>query len=189
MYSSYFQQPTLRMRVAIRTAIKPSSLTKSVRSVVWNQDRDIPVAELSSMEEIIARSASSDRVIALSVTLFGSAAMFLAALGLYGVMAYSVSRRNFEIGVRVALGATPRDVLILVLKKGMVLVAAGIALGLLGAFWAARLLQQILFDIAPTDRATFVTVGLVFAVVALVACWVPARKALKVDPVNALSVR
>lgn len=189
MYSSYFQQPTLRMRVAIRTALKPTSLAKSVRSVVWNQDPDIPVADLSSMEEIIAHRVSSDRVIALSVTLFGSAAMFLAALGLYGVMAYSVSRRNFEIGVRVALGATPRDVLILVLKQGMVLVAAGIALGLLGAFWAARLLQQILFDIAPTDGATFVAVGLVFALVALVACWVPARKALKVDPVKALAVR
>ncbi len=88
MYSSYFQQPTLTMRIAIRTAIEPNSLVNKVRSAVWNQDRDIPVAELTSMEEIIARRVSSDRVVALSVTLFASVAMLLAALGLYGVLAY-----------------------------------------------------------------------------------------------------
>jgi len=116
-------------------------------------------------------------------------AIFLAALGLYGVLAYSVSRRNFEIGVRIALGAAPRDVFVLVLKRGLILVAAGIALGLVGAFWASRLLQQILFDIAPTGAATFVTVSLVFALVGLIACLIPARKALRVNPVNALAVQ
>jgi putative ABC transport system permease protein len=189
MYSSYFQQPTLRMRVAIRTAIKPTSLAEGVRNAVWNLDPDIPVAELSTMDEIIARTVSDETVVARSVTLFASVAMVLAAIGLYGVLAYYVSRRYYEIGVRIALGAEPRDVLILVMKRGLFLVSFGIGLGLVGAFWASRLLQQILFEIAPTDWATFVAVSLVFALVALVACLIPARKALKVNPVRALAVQ
>ena len=137
----------------------------------------------------IARKVSSDRVVALSVTLFASVAVLLAALGLYGVLAYYVSRRTHEIGVRMALGAGARDVLMQVMKRGLLLVAAGIALGLVGAFWASRLLQQILFDIAPTDVVTFVAVSLFFASVALVACLIPALKALKVNPVSALAAQ
>jgi putative ABC transport system permease protein len=189
MYSSYMQQPTLTMRIAIRTAIEPVSLAEVVRSAVRNRDRDIPVVGLSSMDEIIARTVSSDRVVALSVTLFASVAVLLAALGLYGVLAYYVSRRTHEIGVRMALGAGARDVLMQVMKRGLLLVAAGILLGLVGAFWASRLLQQILFDVAPTDAATFVAVSLFFALVALVACLVPALKALKVNPVSALAAQ
>jgi ABC-type antimicrobial peptide transport system permease subunit len=141
------------------------------------------------MDEIIARTVSDETVVARSVTLFASVAMVLAAIGLYGVLAYYVSRRYYEIGVRIALGAEPRDVLILVMKRGLFLVSFGIGLGLVGAFWASRLLQRILFEIAPTDWATFVAVSLVFALVALVACLIPARKALKVNPVRALAVQ
>jgi predicted permease len=187
MYASYYQQPTLTMRLAIRTAIEPTSLAESIRNVVWNHDRDIPVVGLESMETIIARTVSSDKVVALSVALFASVAVLLAALGLYGVLAYYVSRRTHEIGVRVALGAGARDVIMQVLKRGLHLVTVGIVLGLVGAFWASRLLQQLLFDVAPTDAATFVVVSLFFAVVALIACLIPARKALNVNPVNALA--
>jgi predicted permease len=186
MYASYFQQPTLTMRVAIRTAVEPTSLAEAVRTTVWKRDRDIPVVGLAIMDELIARNVSSDKVVAISVTLFASVAVLLAALGLYGVLAYYVSRRTHEIGVRVALGAGAKDVLMQVLKRGLFLVTAGIAVGLAGAFWAARLLQQILFNVAATDAATFVVVTLCFAAVALVACLVPARKALKVNPVTAL---
>ena len=189
MYSSYFDQPTLTMRIAIRTAIEPNSLVMEVRNAVWKRDRDIPVAGLTSMEEVIARKVSSEKIVAFAVTLFASVAMLLAALGLYGVLANYVSRRCFEIGVRVALGAEPKDVFILVVQRGLSLIAIGIALGLAGAFWASRLLQQMLFEIAPTDAATFVAVSLIFALVALVACSIPARKALKVNPVNALGVQ
>ena len=189
MYSSYFQQPTLTMRVALRTAIEPTSLAEDVRGAVWKQDRDIPVTGLSSMDEIIARKVSDDKVVAFSVTLFASVAVLLAALGLYGVLAYYVSRRTHEIGLRVALGAGARDILMQVMKRGLLLVAAGIALGLVGAFWASRLLQQMLFGIAPTDVSTYIGVSLFFALVALVACLIPARKALKVNPVSALSVQ
>jgi putative ABC transport system permease protein len=177
------------MRLAIRTAIEPTSLAEEVRNVVWKQDRDIPVAGLLSMNDIIARSVSSDRVVTFSVTLFAAVAILLAALGLYGVLAYYVSRRTHEIGVRIALGACARDVLAHVMKRGLLLVAAGNALGLVGAFCATRLLQQMLFGVGPTDATTFVAVSMVFVIIALVACWIPARKAIKVNPVNALAVQ
>jgi putative ABC transport system permease protein len=188
-YTSYLQQPTLTMRVAIRTAIEPTSLVEGVRNAVWSQDRDIPVPGLSSMDAIIARKVSNDKVVTLSVTLFASVAVLLAVFGLYGVLAYYVSRRTHEIGVRVALGAGAKDLLLQVMKRGLLLVAAGIALGLVGSFWASRLLQQILFGITPTDTTTFVAVSVFFALVALVACLIPARKALKVNPVSALAVQ
>ena len=189
MYSSYFQQPLPDMRVAIRTAIEPTSLVTAVRNAVWNLDPDIPVSELSSMDEVIARKVSDERVVTRSVTLFASVSMVLAAFGLYGVLAYYVSRRDYELGVRVAMGAEPRDILMLVMKRGLYLVSGGIAMGLVGAFWFSRLLQQILFEVAPTDAPTFVAVSMVFALVALVACWIPARKALKVDPANVFAVQ
>ncbi len=189
MYGSYFQQPTLTMRLAIRTAYEPTSLAEAVRSVVWSHDRDVPVAGLTSMDEIIARNVSNEKVVALSVTLFASVAVLLAAFGLYGVLAYYVSRRTHEIGICIALGAEAGDVIRPILRRGMSLVAAGIVLGLVGAFWATRLIQQILFDVAPTDATTFVVVSVVFAAVALVACLIPARKALQVDPVTALAAQ
>jgi putative ABC transport system permease protein len=139
------------------------------------------------MDAIIARKVSNDKVVTLSVTLFASVAMLLAAYGLYGVLAYYVSRRTHEIGVRIALGARAGDLLTQVMKRGLRLVAAGIALGLVGAFWVSRFFQQILFGIEPTDAATYVAVSSFLALVALAACWIPARKALAVDPVKALS--
>ncbi len=187
MYSSYFQQPTLTMRVALRTAIEPTSLFEEVRSTVWKQDRDIPVTELSSMEEIIARRVSSDKVVTFSVTLFASVAALLAALGLYGVLAYYVSRRTHEIGIRMALGAEATDLLKQVMRRGLLLVAAGITLGLVGALWVSRLLQQMLFDTTPTDVTTYIGVSSFFVLVALVACFLPALKALRVNPVKALA--
>jgi putative ABC transport system permease protein len=189
MYSSYFQQPALTMRFAIRTAIEPTSLAEEVRNAVWAMDRDVPVVGLSSMDDIIARTVSSDRVVTLSVTLFASVAVLLAGLGLYGVLAYYVSRRTHEIGVRIALGAGAGDVLMQIMKRGLLLVAAGIATGLVAAFWASRLLQQMLFGIGPTDAVTFVAVSLFFAFVGFVACLIPARQALEVNPATALAVQ
>jgi putative ABC transport system permease protein len=175
------------MRFAIRSAIEPISLGAAFRDAVWNQDSDIPMIGLRRMEEIVASTVSSDKIVAFPITLFASVAVLLAALGLYGVLAYYVSRRTHEIGVRVALGAGAGDVLTHIVKRGLLLVVTGIALGLVGAFWATRLLQQVLFETAATDAATFVVVSSCFAVVALVACWIPARKALNVNPVIALS--
>jgi putative ABC transport system permease protein len=188
MYGSYFQRQLLTMRVAIRTATEPTSIARELRQIVWSRDRDIPIEELSTMTDLIARTVSRDRVMALSLTLFAAVAMSLAAIGLYGVLAYYVSRRVHEIGIRVALGAGARDIVRLVLRQGVVLVAVGIVLGLVGAFWVTRLIQQMLFTIEPTDPATFIGVSLLFAVVALIACLIPAWRALRVDPLSALAV-
>ncbi len=187
MYLSYFQHPTLTMRIAIRSAIEQTSLATATREIVWNHDRDVPVTGLQSMDEIIARKVSDDKVVAISVALFAAVAVLLAALGLYGVLAYYVNRRKHEIGIKVALGADAAQVIRPILTRGLSLVAIGIVLGIVGAFWASRLLQQLLFNVAPTDAATFALVCVSFAGVALVACVVPASRALKVDPVTVLA--
>jgi predicted permease len=187
MYGSYFQRPYYTMRVAIRTATEPSSIGRAVRMAVWSQDRDIPLADLSTMEDLIGRSVSRDKVMAVSLTMFATVAMSLAAIGLYGVLAYYVSRRAREIGIRMALGAATGDIVRLVLKRGVALVAAGIVLGLVGAFWITRLIQQMLFAVEATDPITFVAVSLFFAAIALVACLIPAWRALRVDPLAAVA--
>jgi putative ABC transport system permease protein len=188
MYGSYYQRQLYTMRVAIRTAVEPTAIARELRQKVWSQDRDIPIDELSTMTDLIARTVSRDRVMAISLTVFAAVAMSLAAIGLYGVLAYYVNRRIHEIGIRVALGAGGRDIVRLVLRRGLALVGVGIILGLVGAFWVTRLIQQMLFTIEPTDPATFVTVSVFFAVVALIACLIPAWKALRVDPLSALAV-
>jgi len=186
MYGSYFQQPYYRMRLAIRTATDPTSIAPGLRDAVWSQDRDIPVADLSTMSELISRSVSSDRVMAFSLSLFAAVAMSLAAIGLYGLLAYYVSKRVHEIGVRVALGAGTKDIVKLVVNRGLKLVVAGLVAGLMAAFWSTRLIQQMLFNVEATDPVTFATVCLFFGIVALIACLVPAWRALRVDPLLAL---
>jgi predicted permease len=189
MYLSYMQPPTLTMRVGVRTAIEPASLATEVRDAVWNRDHDVPVTGFESMNEVIARRVSDDKVVAISVTPFSTVAVLLAALGLYGVLAYYVSRRSHEIGIKVALGADAVQVMRPILRRGLSLVAVGLVLGLAGGFWATRALQRILFNVAPTDVATFVFVCVFFSVVALVACALPALKALRVDPLIALAAQ
>jgi predicted permease len=185
-YRSYLQWPHATMRLAIRVDGEPTSVAPQVRQAVWNLDSDIPVTELATMEQLIAGSMSDRRVIALSLTLFASVALFLAAIGLYSVLAYYVSRRVHEIGVRVALGAGAAQLVRLVLRRGITLVATGIAVGLAGAFALTRLIQQMLFGVEPTDATTFVGVIVLFAMIALIACLIPAWRAVRVDPVAAL---
>jgi predicted permease len=189
MYASYFQHPSLTMRIGIRSAIEPVSLAAQVRDVVWSLDRDIPVSGLIAMDEIIARSVSNDKVVAIAVALFAATAVLLAALGLYGMLAYYVNRRNRDIGIQVALGADAGNVIKPILSRGLSLVAVGLLLGLVGALGSARILQSLLFNVAPTDAATFTFVCLFFSAVSLVACLLPALRALKVDPVTVLAVQ
>jgi len=186
MYLPYMQFPTLTMRVGVRTAIDPVSLAAEMRDAVWKSDRDVPVTGIESMEMIAARSVSDEKVVAISVTLFAAVAVLLAALGIYGALSYYVNRRQHEIGIKVALGADRGQVLRPILSRGFSLVVVGVGLGIVGSFWITRLLQQVLFDVAPTDPSTFVFACLSFGCVALVACLIPARRALKVDPVTVL---
>jgi putative ABC transport system permease protein len=187
MYASYYQQPTLTMRIAMRSAIEPDSLAKTVQTVVWAQDRDVPVVGLLSYDAIIDRNMSNDKIVTLSVTLFASVALLLSALGLYGVLAYYVSRRTHEIGIRIALGADAVDVLRPILRRGITMVATGLAFGLVGAFVATRLFHQLLFDVGSTDATTFILVSVFFVAVALATCLLAGRKALQVEPVKALT--
>jgi putative ABC transport system permease protein len=139
-----------------------------------------------TLEEIVALSVGDRRLTALLLGLFASAALALAAVGLYGVIAYTVVQRTREMGIRVALGANRHDIVMLVLRQGMTLVTIGLGIGLAGAFGLAPLLSSLLYDIKPIDPLSFTVVSLVLLLVALLASWLPARRAAKVDPMVAL---
>jgi len=186
MYLSYYQFPDTKLRFAIRTDRDPASIGQSVRRLVLARDRTVPVENLVSMENVIGDSLAPQRTISVTLALFAAVALMLACIGLYGVLAYSVSRRTHEIGVRVALGASRREVLGLVLKRGMALALSGLAAGIVAAFGLTRLLKDMLFGIAPSDPATFMAVSVLLTLVAALACAIPARRAAKVDPMVAL---
>ena len=138
------------------------------------------------MEAIVARSVTRDRFSALILGAFGCLAVILAAVGIYGVIAYSVARRTHEIGVRMALGAASSDVLSLVVREGLLLAVTGVAVGLAGSAAVTRLMSSLLVGVAPNDPAAFVAAGVILIVVAVVASYVPARRAVRVDPITAL---
>ena len=180
---SFFPAMTMVVR---SDGVPPESLMTAVTGVAQKLDPNVPVYNLRTMDEILARSMASRRFSLGLLGLFAGIAMGLAAVGIYGVMAYSVSRRTHEIGIRMALGARGSDVLRLVVVESMGLTLAGIALGMAGAWALTRLLAGGLYGVSPTDPATFVVVALLLAVVALVASYLPARRASRVDPLTAL---
>ena len=146
----------------------------------------LPVGSINSMSEQIGKALSAMRLASTFIGIFGLLALLLAAIGLYGVMAWTVSRRTREIGVRMALGAQPGDVQRLILRQGMLLVGIGVAAGVGTALLATRLIESLLYGVSRNDPVTFAVVVLLLAAVALVACWIPARRATKVDPMVAL---
>lgn len=186
VYLPHLQRPTGSMTIVIRTTGDPMSLAPIVRSQVHAVDQAIPVSNIRTMEEIFSASVEQQRFSTLLVALFGGLAVALAAVGIYGVMGYSVSQRKHEIAVRMALGAKASQVLILVLKDGLLLAAIGIGIGLMGAFALTRLMRSLLFEVKPTDAQTFAVVSAGLILVALLACLVPALRATKVDPLVAL---
>jgi putative ABC transport system permease protein len=186
MYMSYYQVETPAMRLAIKTERDAASLTEPVRAILRAKDRNVPLAEPQTMEAILDGAVSDDRVITSTLGLFSAVALLLAMVGLYGVLAYLVSQRYHEIGVRMALGAEPRQVAGSILARGMGLVAAGLAIGLTGSRWASALIEQLLFGVEPTDGLTFAAVALICGLVALIACLLPAWRATRVDPVATL---
>ena len=174
------------MALVLRTATEPLSLAQAARQAVWSVDRNIPITNVQTMEQILAASVAERRFNATLLGVFALVALCLSAAGIYGVLAYSVSRRTQEIGIRMALGAQTRDVLRLILKQGMTLASVGVALGLAAALALTRLFEALLFGVSATDPLTFALIALLLLLVALLACWIPARRATKVDPMSAL---
>jgi putative ABC transport system permease protein len=191
MYVPYLQ-PLLSgwnvppMFLVVRSESEPSSLISAVRGVVKELDRDLPVYGAASMEQLLSRSTAPRRFNMTLLAVFAALALILAGMGVYGVMAYAVTERTREIGIRMALGAQASDALKLVISHAMRLTLVGIALGLMGAFALTRLMKSLLFDVRPTDPMTFIALALLLTFVALLACWIPARRATKVDPMVAL---
>ncbi len=186
IYFPILQSPGYAMAVYLRTDSNPASLTSSLREQIRQVDPNLPLFGERTMEEVVAGSLAQRRFAMLVVGLFGFLALLLAGIGIYGVMAYSVSQRTREIGIRVALGASRGVILRWVLGQGMTLILIGMATGLIGAFGLMRLLRSMLFGIAPTDVVTYFGLALMLGVVALIACYIPARRATKVDPLIAL---
>jgi putative ABC transport system permease protein len=188
VYVSYLQDPYQwpYLSLLVHTSFDPGKLAPSIQSVIWSVDKDVPVSGMATMQQLRSGSIAQPRLTALLLSVFAALAMILASVGIYGVMAYSVTQRTHEMGLRMALGAHVTDVLKLVVGQGMLLAAAGVALGLAGAFAMTRALEKFLWGVRPTDPATFIAVSLLLAAVALLASYLPARRATKVDPMVAL---
>ncbi len=186
MYVVYLQRPWQWIRYAVRTSAEPESLASSMRAAVWSVDKDIPVNNLKTMERLISETTAEPRFYLILLSIFAAVALILSAVGVYGVMSYAVAHRRHEIGVRMALGARTTDVLKLVAGQGMTLALVGVALGLAGAFALTRTLTTLLFKVEPTDPAVFALIALMIIGVALLASLIPARRAVKVNPVVAL---
>jgi putative ABC transport system permease protein len=174
------------MKFAIRTSVDPLSLSATAKGQMLNVDASLPVSNLQSLEQIVSLSLAQDRFNTTLLGLFAGIGLLLAVIGIYGVMAYSVAQRTREIGIRIALGAGSRSVLKLVLSRGLILALMGVTIGLAGAFALTRLLSSLLYGVTPTDPLTFVVTAVLLTGVALAACFVPARRATKVDPMVAL---
>jgi putative ABC transport system permease protein len=172
--------------LAIRTNGDPSNLVGSVRQIIREVDPDQPVSNVATMAELLGTEASQRRMGMIMLAGFAALALLLASLGIYGVLAYFVTQHTNEIGVRQALGATPRNILFLVLRKGMGLTLIGVVIGMAAAFALTRLMSSLLFGVTAADPLTFASVPLLLVMVALLACYIPARRATKVDPLVAL---
>jgi len=180
------QMPSGSMDVVLRTTGDPLALSNAVREAVWSIDRDLPIPSIQTMEQILSERVAQRRLNMLLLGLFALVALVLAAVGIYGVMSYAVTQRTHEIGVRVALGAQTRDVLRLVVGQGMMLALAGVVIGLIATFILTRLMATLLFGVSATDPITFAAIAVLMLGVALAACYIPARRAAKVDPMIAL---
>ena len=185
-YFSYNQVPQGDMTVIIKGASDPNQLISSVRNVVKTIDQDQPIYSPRTMNEIRAESVQGERLNLTLLSLFAGIALVLAIVGIYGVMSYSVTQRTHEIGIRMAIGARPRDVFKMILGHGMKLALIGVVIGLLGAFALTRLMSTMLFGVKPTDVTTFAGISIMLITVTLLACYLPGRRATKVEPTISL---
>ncbi|HYG34896.1 MAG TPA: FtsX-like permease family protein, partial [Clostridia bacterium] len=186
VYLPYAQMPLQNMTLVVRSSVPPTSLVPTVRTVLRQADSELPMINVATMQERLTNSMWIRRLCSTIIGVFAGVAMIMAIGGIGGVFSYMVSRRTHELGIRLALGAQERDVLWLVLRQGMSLVVVGIGLGLIGALCTAPLLRSVLFGVSPVDPLTLLGISLLVTAVAMVACWLPARRAMTVEPMAAL---
>jgi predicted permease len=196
MYLAAFQTPeflggmglgnSAYITLVVRTEGNPAAMTSAVKGAVWSLDSQLPITSVMTMDEAVDQANAAPRFEMLLLAVFAAVALVLAAVGIYGVMSYSVSRRTHEIGIRVSLGASRGSVLALIMRQGLALALVGSAVGIVAAFLLARFMTKLLYGIPPTDPVTFVCVAGLLIAVALAACYVPARRAMRVDPMIAL---
>jgi len=185
-YVPQTQVPFSQMVTVVKTAGEPHGLVSAATKEVAAMDPDVPLFGVKSMDEYLSTSVAAPRFSTTLLSIFAGVALVLTVVGLYGVMSYSVAQRTNEIGIRMALGAQSRDVLLMIVKQGSMLIVLGLAIGLFGAFLLTRVISSLLFGVTAKDPFTFVAVSVLLAIVALLACYIPALRATKVDPMNAL---
>jgi putative ABC transport system permease protein len=186
VYLPFSQVPSVLICFAIRTASEPTSLAKAAQAAIWSVDKDQAVSHVMSMTQLASESLAPLRVVAILLGIFAGLALALAAIGLYGVIAYSASQRTHEIGIRMALGAGRSKVLRLVVIDGLRLTLLGLSFGLAGALAVTRLLSSLLYGVKPHDPLTLISVTILLAAVAMLASYLPARRVTNVDPMLAL---
>jgi putative ABC transport system permease protein len=186
VYTPHRQSVSGDMELVVKSAADPASLTSSIRRAVASIDKDQPIFSIATMQELVDNSVSTRRVTLILLALFSGLALVLAAIGIYGVISYSVAQRTHEIGIRMALGAERGGVLRMILAQGAKIAGAGVAIGMAASFGLTRLMSKLLFSVSAADPVTFAAVALGLILVALLACYIPARRALRVDPIIAL---
>ena len=186
MLIPFWQIPWPQAGFGVRTQGNPSSMLKSIAAAVHIVDPTVALAEPKTMDEVIDESMANQRFTLMLFTSFASVALFLAALGIYGVMSFSVAQRAHEIALRMALGASRDRVVALIIRDGVILAAIGLALGLIGAYFVGRAMQSMLFDVQALDFSAFASVAVVLLATAILACFLPARRAASVEPMRVL---
>jgi putative ABC transport system permease protein len=186
MYLAHTQFPTRSMNVVLETAADPSSLAAPAMAEIRRMDPDLPVYNVRTMAQRVNESLARRRFAMLLMTLFAGLGLGLATVGVYGVIAYLVSQGTREIGIRIAVGATPHGILMLIVRHGMMLAVLGVSIGLAGAITVTRFMRRLLFQVDALDPATFAAVALLLTLIALAASVVPARRAARTDPIQSL---
>src|SRR6185312_14060318 len=186
IYVTFYQSPGIRNSLVVRAAMNPSLLSESIERAIWKVNNNQAVANIETLEEIKSESVAPARLRTALLAIFAGIALLLAAVGIYGVVSYSVAQRLREMAIRLALGASPANLLKLVIGKTMLMVMVGLALGGAAALALTRVLASLLYDTHPTDRVTWLVSAALLAAVALLACYLPARRATKVEPLTIL---
>jgi putative ABC transport system permease protein len=180
------QHPTESMHVIVRSVADPPNLALAVRARISAIDKEQPVTNVRTMEQHLANSIAQNRLTMLLLSIFSMVALLVATVGLYGLIAYSVAQRTQELGIRLALGADPSDIVLLVMRQGLLAAAAGVLVGLGGSFLLTHVMKSLLYDVSATDLRTFTLSAVVFLAVAVVASYIPARRAARLDPSDTL---